>query len=121
MQTDPFEEYRSLLFALAYRMLGSSMEAEDIVQEAYLSYRATPPESIRTLKSFLTTIVHHLCINHLKSARQHRENYVGPWLPEPIITSPADGNRLRTCPRTSIWSDRSYSGSNPLTVTNVGW
>ena len=86
MQTDPFEEHRSLLFAMAYRMLGSAMEAEDIVQEAYLRYRAMPPESIRTLKSFLTTIVHHLCIDHLKSAQVRRENYVGPWLPEPIIT-----------------------------------
>lgn len=86
VQTDPFEEYRSLLFAIAYRMLGSAMEAEDIVQEAYLRYRATPPESIRTLKSFLTTIVHHLCIDHLKSAQAQRENYIGPWLPEPIIT-----------------------------------
>ena len=86
MQTDPFEEYRSLLFAVAYRMLGSAMEAEDIVQEAYLRYRATPPESIRALKSFLTTIVHHLCLDHLKSARAQRETYVGPWLPEPIIT-----------------------------------
>ena len=92
MQTDPFEEYRSLLFAMAYRMLGSAMEAEDIVQEAYLRYRATPPESIRTLKSFLTTIVHHLCIDHLKSAQAQRENYVGPWLPEPIITG--DGASL---------------------------
>jgi RNA polymerase sigma-70 factor (ECF subfamily) len=87
VQTDPFEEYRSLLFAMAYRMLGSAMEAEDIVQEAYLRYRATPPESIRTLKSFLTTIVHHLCLDHLKSAQAQRETYVGPWLPEPIITS----------------------------------
>lgn len=92
MQTDPFEEYRSLLFAMAYRMLGSAMEAEDIVQEAYLRYRATPPESIGTLKSFLTTIVHHLCIDHLKSAKVRRENYVGPWLPEPIITG--DGASL---------------------------
>ncbi len=86
MQMDPFEEYRSLLFAIAYRMLGSAMEAEDIVQEAYLRYRATLPESIRTLKSFLTTIVYHLCIDHLKSAQVQRETYVGPWLPEPIIT-----------------------------------
>lgn len=92
MQTDPFEEYRSLLFAMAYRMLGSAMEAEDIVQEAYLRYRATPPESIRTLKSFLTTIVHHLCLDTLKSAQVRRENYVGPWLPEPIITG--DGASL---------------------------
>lgn len=86
MQADPFEEYRSLLFAMAYSMLGSAMEAEDIVQEAYLRYRAAPPESIRALKSFLTTIVHHLCLDHLKSARTRRENYVGPWLPEPVIT-----------------------------------
>lgn len=86
MPTDPFEEYRSLLFAIAYRMLGSAMEAEDIVQEAYLRYRATPPESIRTLKSFLTTVVHHLCIDQLKSAQARRESYIGPWLPEPIIT-----------------------------------
>ena len=86
MQTEPFEEHRSLLFAMAYRMLGSAMEAEDIVQEAYLRFRATPPESIRTLKSFLTTIVHHLCLDHLKSAQARRENYIGPWLPEPIVT-----------------------------------
>lgn len=86
MQTDPFEEFRPLLFAIAYRMLGSAMEAEDIVQEAYLRYRATPPETIRTLKSFLTTVVHHLCIDHLRSAQARRENYVGPWLPEPVIT-----------------------------------
>jgi RNA polymerase sigma-70 factor (ECF subfamily) len=74
------------MFAIAYRMLGSAMEAEDIVQEAYLRYRATPPESIRTLKSFLTTIVHNLCIDHLRSAQSQRETYVGPWLPEPVIT-----------------------------------
>lgn len=86
MQTDPFEEYRSLLFALAYRMLGSAMEAEDIVQEAYLRYRTAPPESIRSLKSFLTTIVHHLCLDHLRSAQVRRETYAGPWLPEPIMT-----------------------------------
>jgi RNA polymerase sigma-70 factor (ECF subfamily) len=73
-------------------MLGSAMEADDIVQEAYLRYRAMPPESIRTLKSLLTTIVHHLCLDHLKSAQARRENYVGPWLPEPVITG--DGASL---------------------------
>jgi RNA polymerase sigma-70 factor, ECF subfamily len=92
VETDPFEEYRPLLFAIAYRMLGSAMEAEDIVQEAYLRYHDTPPESIRALKSFLTTIVHNLCIDHLKSARAQRETYVGPWLPEPVITG--DGASL---------------------------
>src|SRR5947207_14461193 len=77
---------------MAYRMLGGVMDAEDIVQEAYLRYRATPPESIRTHKSFLTTTVHHLCLDHLKSAQARRENYIGPWLPEPIITG--DGASL---------------------------
>lgn len=86
MQTEPFEAYRSLLFAMAYRMMGSAMEAEDIVQEAYLHYRAAPPDSIGALKSYLMTIVHHLCLDHLKSAKSQRENYIGPWLPEPIIT-----------------------------------
>src|SRR6266511_375824 len=83
---DPFEEYRSLLFAIAYSMFGSAMEAEDIVQEAYLRYRATLPESIRTLKSFLTTIVYHLCIDHLKSIQAPRENHIAPCLPEQSIT-----------------------------------
>ncbi|MCC6456929.1 MAG: RNA polymerase sigma-70 factor [Caldilineaceae bacterium] len=106
MQSDPFEEYRSLLFAIAYRMLGRPMEAEDIVQEAYLRYRATPPESIRTLKSFLTTIVHHLCIDHLRSAQVQRENYVGPWLPEPLITS--DGAALMS-PLHQIMDEESIS------------
>ena len=94
MPAESFEDYRSLLFAIAYRMLGSAMEAEDIVQEAYLRYSAAPPESIRSLKSFLTTIVHHLCLDQLKSAQAQRETYVGPWLPEPIITG--DGASLRS-------------------------
>jgi RNA polymerase sigma-70 factor (ECF subfamily) len=94
VQIDPFEEHRSLLFAIAYRMVGSAMEAEDILQEAYLRYCATPPASIRTLKSFLTTIVHHLCLDHLKSSQARREHYVGPWLPEPILTG--DGVSLHS-------------------------
>src|SRR5215467_1676614 len=78
-------------------MVGSAMDAEDIVQEAYVRYRATPPESIRTLKSLLTTMVHHLCIDQLRSARAQRETYIGPWLPEPIMTG--DGASLLPPPR----------------------
>ncbi len=81
-----FETYRPLLFAIAYRMLGSAMEAEDAVQEAYLRFQATPPEEIRALKPFLTTIVTRLCLDQLKSARAQRETYVGYWLPEPVRT-----------------------------------
>src|SRR4051812_32404642 len=81
-----FESYRPLMFAVAYRMLGSAMEAEDIVQETYLRYSAVPPASIASHKAFLSTIVTRLCINHLQSARTQRETYIGPWLPEPLVT-----------------------------------
>src|SRR5690606_18265934 len=89
---DSFETYRPLLFSIAYRMLGSAMEAEDIVQEAFLRYQAVPPGHIRSLKTYLTTIVNHLCLDHLKSAQARRETYVGPWLPEPVLTG--DGASL---------------------------
>src|SRR6266699_315109 len=86
---EAFEVYRSYLFAIAYRMLGSTMDAEDMVQETYLRYQATPPETITSLKAFLTTIISRLCLQHLHLARRKREAYLGPWLPEPIITAEA--------------------------------
>jgi RNA polymerase sigma-70 factor (ECF subfamily) len=81
-----FEQHRPLLFSIAYRMLGSAMEAEDMVQETYLRYQAVPEESILTPRPFLTTIITRLCLDQLKSARSQREQYIGPWLPEPIRT-----------------------------------
>jgi len=86
---ESFETYRPYLFAIAYRMLGSVMDAEDMVQETYLRYQATPPETITSLKAFLTTILTHLCLDQLQLARRKREEYLGPWLPEPIITTEA--------------------------------
>jgi RNA polymerase sigma-70 factor, ECF subfamily len=83
---ETFETYRHYLFALAYRMLGSAMDAEDLVQETYLRYQATPPETIHSLQAYLTTILTHLCLDYLELARRKREVYVGPWLPEPILT-----------------------------------
>lgn len=84
---DTFETYRPLLFAIAYRMLGSVMEAEDMVQEAYLRYQAVTPADIQSPKAFLSTIITRLCLDHLKSARVQRETYIGPWLPEPVLTA----------------------------------
>jgi RNA polymerase sigma-70 factor, ECF subfamily len=81
-----FEAYRPLMFSIAYRMLGSVTEAEDIVQEAYLRYQATPTDQIVSHKAFLSTIVTRLCLNQLQSARVQRESYIGPWLPEPVLT-----------------------------------
>jgi RNA polymerase sigma-70 factor, ECF subfamily len=84
-----FNQYRSLLFAIAYRMLASVTEAEDIVQEAWIRWQST--ESIvQSPKAFLSTTVTRLCIDHLRSARIKREQYVGTWLPEPLVTELTD-------------------------------
>lgn len=82
---DLFNQYRSLLFAIAYRMLGSVTEAEDIVQEAWIRWQST--ESIvQSPKAFLSSVVTRLCIDYLRSARVKREQYTGTWLPEPLMT-----------------------------------
>lgn len=81
-----FNEHRRLLFSLAYRMLGAVADAEDIVQEAYLRWQTASEEEVRAPKAYLSTIVTNLCINQLQSARRRREEYIGPWLPEPLIT-----------------------------------
>src|SRR5712691_4408939 len=86
-RVESFETYRPYLFSIAYRMLGSAMDAEDMVQETYLRYQSTPPETIRSLKAFLTTILTRLCLDQLQLARRKKEVYVGPWLPEPILTT----------------------------------
>jgi RNA polymerase sigma-70 factor (ECF subfamily) len=84
---ESFETYRTYLFAIAYRMLGSAMDAEDMVQETYLRSQGTPLDTIRSLKAFLTTIIIRLCVDQLQLARRQQEVYVGPWLPEPILTT----------------------------------
>jgi RNA polymerase sigma-70 factor (ECF subfamily) len=86
VDVERFESYRTLMYSIAYRMLGSVAEAEDIVQEAYLRYQAAPRERIISHKAFLSTVVTRLCLNHLELARVQREAYIGPWLPEPALT-----------------------------------
>ncbi len=85
-QLDSFEQYRYLLFSIAYRMVGSAMDAEDLVQDAYLRWQSAATEEIDNPKAFLTTVVTRLAIDHYRSARVQREQYVGSWLPEPILT-----------------------------------
>jgi RNA polymerase sigma-70 factor (ECF subfamily) len=88
---EAFETHRPVMLAIAYRMLGSAAEAEDVVQEAWLRWQATSREAVRSERAFLSTVVTRLCLDHLKSARMSREQYLGPWLPEPIHTdTPAD-------------------------------
>jgi RNA polymerase sigma-70 factor (ECF subfamily) len=83
-----FDQYRSLLFSIAYRMLGSVADAEDMLQETFIRWQQAREEEFRSPRAFLITIISRLCINHLQSARVKREEYVGQWLPEPIVTGP---------------------------------
>src|SRR6185369_10814797 len=87
MGNDGFKSNRPLLFSIAYRMLGSASDAEDILQDAWMRYQTADESSIRSPKAFAATIVARLCLDRLKSARAAREQYIGPWLPEPILTS----------------------------------
>jgi RNA polymerase sigma-70 factor (ECF subfamily) len=91
-ETDPFLDYRPLLFSIAYRMLGSATDAEDAVQETYLRWHRASSEGveIRSPKGWLTTTVSRVCLDQLTSARAKREQYIGPWLPEPLAGSTPD-------------------------------
>jgi RNA polymerase sigma-70 factor, ECF subfamily len=83
---EEFQALRPLLFSIAYRILGSVSEAEDAVQETWLRYEAAPPPE--SPKAFLSTVVTRVAIDVLRSARRRREEYVGPWFPEPLLADP---------------------------------
>src|ERR1039457_2875956 len=85
-----FVELRPVLFAVAYRMLGSAADAEDIVQEAYLRWAQVDDADVASPRAYLTTIVTRLSIDRLRSAQVRRETYRGPWLPDPIVADEAD-------------------------------
>lgn len=82
-----FEAQRGRLFGIAYRMLGSAAEAEDVVQDAWFRYSSEGQGGVASPRAFLATVVTRLCIDRARSARARREEYVGPWLPEPIVTA----------------------------------
>jgi RNA polymerase sigma-70 factor (ECF subfamily) len=86
-RAEEFEELRPLLFSIAYRILGSVSEAEDAVQETWLRYAASPAQPA-SAKAFLSATVTRISIDVLRSARRRREEYVGPWFPEPLLTDP---------------------------------
>lgn len=90
--TDPdqlaFQRYRTLLFSVAYRVLGSAADAEDAVQDTWLKWSAADRSQVADPKAYLTRIVSHVAMELLRSTRHQRETYVGPWLPEPILTGP---------------------------------
>src|SRR5262245_52886812 len=86
--TEVYKELRPLMFSIAYRMLGSASEAEDVVQEAFLRYHreSSAGTASDSPKAYLSTITTRLAIDQLRSARVRRERYVGTWLPEPVLT-----------------------------------
>ncbi|MGI5269842.1 RNA polymerase sigma-70 factor [Nonomuraea sp. CA-218870] len=95
---DDFEAWRPLLLGLAYRLLGSMWDAEDVVQDAWLRWSAADRQDVREPRAFLITVVSRLALDQLRSARVKREAYVGPWLPEPVQdgeAGPLDTAELR--------------------------
>lgn len=100
---ETFDQHRSLLFGIAYRMLGSVADAEDMLQEAFIRWEHASPVEVNSPKAWLVTIVTRLSINHLQSARVLREEYFGEWLPESVVTSP------RSNPLLSLEVDESLS------------
>src|SRR5262249_10314399 len=93
-----FDPLRPRLIRVAYRMLGSLADAEDIVQDAFIRWLGTDRSAVREPEAFLRRIVMRLCLDFLKSARHQRETYVGPWLPEPIVEPNDEGDENVTLP-----------------------
>ncbi|MGW4244829.1 RNA polymerase sigma-70 factor [Nocardia sp. NPDC004722] len=91
-EVDAFDELRPLLFTIAYELLGSAADAEDVLQDSYLRWRETDHSQVRHTRAYLTQIVTRQALNHLRTVRRRREEYVGSWLPEPIRTD-SDASR----------------------------
>jgi len=86
--TDAFLAHRNLLFTVAYEMLGSAVDAEDVLQEAWLRWAAVEPGVVRDERAYLVRITTRLALNRMRTLARRRESYVGPWLPEPLVTTP---------------------------------
>ncbi|KRF16585.1 RNA polymerase subunit sigma-24 [Nocardioides sp. Soil797] len=85
---DPFSEHRSLLFTVAYEMLSSAADAEDVVQETWLRWADVDQASVRDPRAYLVRVVTRQALNRMRTLARRRESYVGPWLPEPLLTAP---------------------------------
>jgi RNA polymerase sigma-70 factor, ECF subfamily len=100
---DPLAPHRGRLLGLAYRMLGSRSDAEDVVQDAYLRFAGA--QDVHNAEAFLVTVVTRLCLDRLKSAKAQREIYIGPWLPEPVL----DADGLSAEAATELADDLSFA------------
>lgn len=90
--SNQFESHRRYLVSLAYRMMGSIVESEDVVQDAYLRWHDADQQRIRHPRAYLSTVVTRLCLDRLRESRRSRESYVGPWLPEPLAQEMSDSD-----------------------------
>lgn len=88
MTDDPFVAHRNLLFTVAYEMLGSAADAEDVVQETWLRWADVDRTQVWDARAYLVRIVTRLALNRLRALARQREEYVGEWLPEPLLTTP---------------------------------
>ncbi len=88
MTADPFVTHRGLLFTVAYEILGSAADAEDVVQDAWLKWQRVDHDDVRDPRAFLVRVVTRTALDQLRVASRRREDYVGPWLPEPLLTGP---------------------------------
>jgi RNA polymerase sigma-70 factor (ECF subfamily) len=86
--TEAFVAHRNLLFTVAYEMLGSAADAEDVLQETWLRWAEVPLDEVRDVRAYLVRITTRLALNRIRTLSRRRESYVGPWLPEPLLTSP---------------------------------
>lgn len=97
-----FQQYRTLLFSVAYRVLGTAVDAEDAVQETWLKWSSAERSQVADPKAYLTRIVTNVAMEQLRSTRHQRETYVGPWLPEPILTGPDTADDVATADSVSM-------------------
>ncbi|MER6497055.1 RNA polymerase sigma-70 factor [Streptomyces griseorubiginosus] len=97
-----FQQYRTLLFSVAYRVLGTAADAEDAVQETWLKWSSADRAQVADPKAYLTRIVTNVAMEQLRSTRRQRETYVGPWLPEPILTGPDTADDVATADSVSM-------------------
>ena len=102
MNEDPFARHRSLLFTVAYEMLGSASDAEDVVQETWLRWADVDHAAVRDPRAYLVRIVTRQALNRLRTLARRREDYVGEWLPEPLLTSPDVGADVELAESLSI-------------------
>ncbi|MEV5609305.1 RNA polymerase sigma-70 factor [Streptomyces sp. NPDC052225] len=114
--TDAFVEHRRLLFSTAYRMLGSVADAEDVLQDAWIKWDGVDRSEVANHRAYLVRTVTNLCLTRLTSARAQRETYVGPWLPEPVLTDAGAGPEGDLAPDVSEGVERAESVSLAMLV-----